>query len=91
MARLGSKKRPLILRVQSEARAQQVIQFCSENGLHYLLGIESGEPEDVSDLGQWRSSRQEQPVLASPKVGRNDPCPCGSGEKYKRCHGQQGT
>ena len=23
-----------------------------------------------------------------PKVGRNDPCPCGSGKKYKKCHGQ---
>jgi preprotein translocase subunit SecA len=23
----------------------------------------------------------------SPKVGRNDPCPCGSGKKYKKCHG----
>jgi len=23
-----------------------------------------------------------------PKVGRNDPCPCGSGKKYKQCHGQ---
>jgi SWIM/SEC-C metal-binding protein len=91
MARLGSKKRPLILRVQSEARAQQVIQFCSENGLHYILGMEPDKPEDVSDLDRWRSSRQEQPVPISPKVGRNDPCPCGSGEKYKRCHGQQGN
>ncbi len=91
MARLGSKKRPLMLRVPSEARAQQVIQFCSENGLHYILGIESGKPEDVSDLDRWRSSRQEQPVPVSSKVGRNDPCPCGSGEKYKRCHAQRGT
>ncbi|MCX8072875.1 MAG: SEC-C metal-binding domain-containing protein [Candidatus Binatia bacterium] len=24
---------------------------------------------------------------AGPKVGRNDPCPCGSGKKYKKCHG----
>jgi uncharacterized protein len=24
---------------------------------------------------------------ASPKVGRNDPCPCGSGRKFKKCHG----
>ena len=24
----------------------------------------------------------------APKVGRNDPCPCGSGKKYKHCHGQ---
>jgi SWIM/SEC-C metal-binding protein len=91
MPRLGSKKRPLILRVQSEARAQQVIQFCSQNGLHYILGIEPDKPEDLSDLGPWGSSRQEQPMSSSPKAGRNDPCPCGSGEKYKRCHGQRGN
>jgi preprotein translocase subunit SecA len=33
---------------------------------------------------------QAQPVQIkheAPKVGRNDPCPCGSGKKYKRCHG----
>ncbi|MEI7428953.1 MAG: preprotein translocase subunit SecA [Betaproteobacteria bacterium] len=29
-----------------------------------------------------------QPLLAGPKVGRNDPCPCGSGKKYKQCHGK---
>ena len=29
----------------------------------------------------------KQPVVAYPKVGRNDPCPCGSGRKYKVCHG----
>jgi len=27
------------------------------------------------------------PLRAGPKVGRNDPCPCGSGKKYKNCHG----
>jgi len=27
-------------------------------------------------------------VNALPKVGRNDPCPCGSGKKYKQCHGK---
>ncbi len=30
----------------------------------------------------------QQPVQAGPKVGRNDPCPCGSGKKYKQCHGK---
>jgi preprotein translocase subunit SecA len=29
-----------------------------------------------------------QPVKAAPRVGRNDPCPCGSGKKYKNCHGR---
>jgi preprotein translocase subunit SecA len=29
-----------------------------------------------------------QPVRAEKKPGRNDPCPCGSGKKYKNCHGK---
>jgi preprotein translocase subunit SecA len=29
----------------------------------------------------------KQPVIAKEKVGRNDVCPCGSGKKYKKCHG----
>jgi SEC-C motif-containing protein len=32
--------------------------------------------------------RPETVVRASPKVGRNEPCPCGSGKKYKHCHGR---
>ena len=32
--------------------------------------------------------RVTQPIKAEPKVGRNDPCPCGSGKKYKNCHGR---
>ena len=30
------------------------------------------------------------PVRTEPKIGRNEPCPCGSGKKYKHCHGQIG-
>ncbi|AMO38776.1 preprotein translocase subunit SecA [Thauera humireducens] len=30
----------------------------------------------------------QQPAQAGPRVGRNDPCPCGSGKKYKHCHGK---
>ena len=32
--------------------------------------------------------RKVQPIKAQPKVGRNDPCPCGSGKKFKNCHGR---
>ena len=31
---------------------------------------------------------KQEPVRAEPKIGRNDPCPCGSGKKYKQCHGK---
>ena len=35
-----------------------------------------------------RPSTPVQPIKAGPKIGRNDPCPCGSGKKYKNCHGR---
>ena len=31
--------------------------------------------------------RRQEPVRNNAKVGRNDPCPCGSGKKFKQCHG----
>ena len=34
------------------------------------------------------AARPSQPVHTAQKVGRNDPCPCGSGLKYKKCHGK---
>jgi len=43
-------------------------------------------------LSQANSDTQEkqkpQPVKVEKRVGRNDPCPCGSGKKYKHCHGK---
>jgi preprotein translocase subunit SecA len=32
---------------------------------------------------------KQAPVRVDPKIGRNDPCPCGSGKKYKQCHGKE--
>ncbi len=44
-------------------------------------------------LSQAHSNTQErqvtQPIHVEKKVGRNDPCPCGSGKKYKNCHGRE--
>ena len=37
---------------------------------------------------QTNASAQREPLKKLPKVGRNDPCPCGSGKKYKYCHGR---
>lgn len=33
---------------------------------------------------------KQEPIRVGPKIGRNDPCPCGSGKKYKQCHGKGG-
>ena len=83
MARIGTEKRPVVLRVQTERRGQEVAAICASNGIHYLIGIEPELPEDVSDMD--RALRPPEPLLAEPKTGRNDPCPCGSGKKFKKC------
>ncbi len=54
--------------------------------------FERGEPEDLPTLdhvtGETEYSEPvEQPFVAGPKPGRNEPCHCGSGKKYKKCHG----
>jgi uncharacterized protein len=42
---------------------------------------------DLADLTRDQRFKVEQVRRDTPKVGRNDPCPCGSGKKYKQCHG----
>jgi preprotein translocase subunit SecA len=45
------------------------------------------ERKDIFAEGEREVKKQEPVRRSSPKVGRNDPCPCGSGKKYKNCHG----
>jgi preprotein translocase subunit SecA len=49
----------------------------------------AGEAAEMLEEGDVAVMEKPQPfVRASQKVGRNDPCPCGSGKKYKHCHGK---
>lgn len=84
MTKLGSESRPIVVRVQTEARARYVAQQCAANGWHYIIGLEPDKPEDISDLE--RLLNPSEPVRIA-KIGRNEPCPCGSGKKYKKCCG----
>jgi preprotein translocase subunit SecA len=43
--------------------------------------------ENASVISAGDGSSNVQTVKKEPEVGRNDPCPCGSGKKYKKCHG----
>jgi hypothetical protein len=42
-------------------------------------------------LAGRRPGERQGTVVATAKVGRNEPCPCGSGKKYKKCHGELGA
>lgn len=52
MAKLGSKRQPAIVRVQSEERAGEIISICKRYGWHFIVGLELDKPEDVSDVEQ---------------------------------------
>jgi preprotein translocase subunit SecA len=71
--------------------------------VRYLFLVQPARPEDEARELERRQRRQQQemqlqagasapaeqpkPIRTGAKVGRNDPCPCGSGKKYKKCHG----
>ena len=52
-------------------------------------GGENIEDEYKGAEAATDTREKQQPVRAEVKIGRNDPCPCGSGKKYKQCHGKE--
>jgi len=52
--------------------------------------LQTSRPENsISEKNKSEKSAQKiQPVRVEQKINRNDPCPCGSGKKYKKCHGR---
>jgi preprotein translocase subunit SecA len=52
-------------------------------------GEKAGPRGAPASAGGDRPASKAQPVRSAPRVGRNDPCPCGSGKKYKKCCGKE--
>ena len=84
-ARIGTEKQPAVVHVQTEERLKEVASIFEENGWKYVIELEPDKPEDITDLEILLNPLK--PKLAERKVGRNEPCPCGSGKKYKKCCG----
>ncbi|HRO53146.1 MAG: preprotein translocase subunit SecA [Alicycliphilus sp.] len=81
----------LTVQVQSNAELDEATHAMEERGekvsnVTYSSPTETGEVETVVDAQTAKAA----PAQAMPgvRVGRNDPCPCGSGKKYKQCHGK---
>lgn len=93
MAKLGSKKRPLMMRVSTEETMDYVAEMCGKHDWHFVIELAENEPEDISELERLLNpsisipARQFNLPAQSEKIERNAPCPCGSGKKYKKCCG----
>ena len=84
--KLGTEHRPAVVNVQTEERLKEVASILEEKGWKYTIGLEPDKPEDITDLEMLLNP--QEPKIAEKKVGRNEPCPCGSGKKYKKCCGK---
>ena len=79
---------------------QEMIARITEETLRILFRIQPVEPERIVEMhrprpqemyfsgGEGQAPRRKPVQRAAAKVGRNDPCPCGSGKKYKKCCGR---
>ncbi|HSK13445.1 MAG TPA: preprotein translocase subunit SecA [Phnomibacter sp.] len=65
----------------SRLRQSKVDPDAAPEGYDNMEGDRYHDPSDVAV--------KQEPVKVGPKIGRNDPCPCGSGKKYKQCHGRE--
>ncbi len=85
------QERP-VQRMPRAVRPQQMtLTHEVSDGMGYKGNREPVHEEDPSGGGgrtENRPAAKPQPVHVGEKVGRNDPCPCGSGKKYKQCHGR---
>lgn len=59
----------------------------SAAGLAYSQASTQGGGQPSAQAGGATQVGKKEPVRVGARVGRNDPCPCGSGKKYKKCHG----
>ena len=62
----------------------------AEDEARLLAEIRQGLADHLIDVRRYWFEKSIPPTVKrdSPKIGRNDPCPCGSGKKYKACHGK---
>jgi SWIM/SEC-C metal-binding protein len=84
--KLGTEKNPAIVNVKTKKRMKEVATIFEKNDWKYTIEVDRDKSEDIADLEillNW-----PKPTEAEKKVGRNEPCSCGSGKKYKKCCGK---
>jgi SWIM/SEC-C metal-binding protein len=81
--KLGTEKNPAAVRVKTKKRMDEVAAIFEKNNWKHSIELEPDKQEDVADLDLLLNPPKT--VIAEMKIGRNEPCPCGSGKKYKKC------
>ena len=85
-AKLGTEKNPAAVSVQTEKRRKELESIFKKNGWEFTIELQPDKPEDIADLEILQNPQKT--IIAEKTPGRNEPCPCGSGKKYKKCCGK---
>ncbi|MFP5348534.1 MAG: preprotein translocase subunit SecA [Gammaproteobacteria bacterium] len=93
LARIKQEVISLLARMQlQEPQAAQAFEPASRpsSDMQFLHPAAGGgaEPQREENGEVAVAARPQMPTRKQPKVGRNEPCPCGSGKKFKHCHGK---
>jgi len=83
---VGNVLRLQLVRQESAEEIEQKRLAAQRRALHRITASHADAGDGEGDKSK---AKQETVVRTQPKVGRNDPCPCGSGKKYKKCHGAE--
>ena len=86
-------KNLMTVRVQSSEQLDQAADTMEQSAqsiqnVTYTAPDESGEAQTTMSEAEAKTLTAKQPFVAGSRVGRNDACPCGSGKKFKLCHGK---
>lgn len=90
----------VIFMVRTDSHLERIVEYLNgEDGSYYFEDTEDGEEDEETDFESQikqegiKSFKQaldlEFDIVDKRKIGRNGPCPCGSGKKYKFCCGKQ--
>jgi preprotein translocase subunit SecA len=89
LTNVESRVTDIIFKVHLEAGARTRSVWQVSQTAHDEVGqFAMAERQRAAAQAPQGEVKVKQIRLDKPKVGRNDPCPCGSGKKYKKCHGQ---
>jgi len=71
---------------------QDMVHSIKEDVVRYVLRVKVVvKPEEKKMVTNQGDAAEKKPVQVEKKIGRNDPCPCGSGKKYKKCCGRSAS
>ncbi|MDR6673478.1 preprotein translocase subunit SecA [Xanthomonas sp. 1678] len=88
LARVRIRSEEEVAALEAQERQQMEAQLRQAQFQHQDAGGYSADEEAEQVALGANAPAVAQVTREAPKVGRNDPCPCGSGKKYKHCHGQ---